>query len=163
MASVPVQAWSHCIGLSSVCLYLSLTFSTFSLVFLPMVSSFYLPGFCFLRPFVPLCLVLFSLSPSCVLFGTQGLRARGQHKCRVFGAGRGLPNEVGESPSLARPHAHLTLASRPTSGHPNLDSHCYTLAQISSASCSRSGTGFRVEQDKVLCLRDFVGLLCSRG
>lgn len=161
VASVPGQAWSHCIGPSSVCLYLSLTLSTFSLAFLPMVSSFYLPGFCFFCPFVPLGLVLFSLSPSCVLCGAQGLRARGEHKCRVFGAGSGLPNEVGESPSLARPHAHLTLASRPTSGHPNLDSHGYTLAQIRSTACSGQEQAFGWNRTRSC---DFVTLwACQHG
>jgi len=39
VGSVPAQVWSHCTGPSSVCLYLSLTFS---LVFLPMVSFYFI-------------------------------------------------------------------------------------------------------------------------
>lgn len=66
VGSVPGQAWFLYTGLSSVCLYLSLTFS---MVFLPVVSSFYLPGFRFLSPFVPLGLVLFSLSLLSALCG----------------------------------------------------------------------------------------------
>lgn len=96
MGSVPGQAWSRCMGLSSAFLPQSLD-SPAGLS--PGVSSFYLPGFCFQSPLVPLGLVLSSVPLVCTLCA-QDLRARSLHKCRVFGAGRGLRCEVGKSSSL---------------------------------------------------------------